>query len=247
MLSLITIVLTAQPTLSKPLNLKTVVSINSSVKEGQLIYENNLVIIREHGFYKSLLNPIKSIRVESTGCTRMIPTILRQVDDGIILKVTAKGILGCSYSPFVRIISTTKSPRTKVSSSFLDRELLLSSVSTINAYENINGEAILGSSVGSAEVNYQKSSAVIVANYFVKSKTNSPISTLALSPEPYLNSTGTLPGNLHRVCTDANNVIVSKLNYKSRLLKESNCLDTKISDSFLVQSPKGYRYYRFDS
>lgn len=244
---MIPLVLTAQPTLSKTLNLKTIVSIKSSAVEGGFIYENNLVSVLEHGFYRSLLNPFKSIRVESTGCTRMIPTILRQTGDGLILKITSKGILGCPYSPFVRIISTTKSPLTKVSSVFLDREILLSAVSTINAYENINKEVILGSSVGSAKAEYKNSSALISANYFVKSKSNSPFSPPALSAEPYLNSVASLPEDLHRVCTDANNVIVSKLNKQSRLAKEGNCLDTTIADSFLVQSPKGYRYYRFDS
>lgn len=239
--------MSALPASSKALNLKTTVSVYSSVKPGQLIYENNLVTIREHGFFRGLLSTFNSIKVESTGCTKMTPSILRQVDDGIVLKVTATGILGCPYSPFVRIVSTTKSPRTKVSSSFLGREMLLSSASTVNAYENIQGDVVLGSSAGQVTFKYKNSTQIASADYYVKSPDNNLLTPPLVSPEPYLDSVGFVSKDLYRVCTNKDNNITSKLNYKPKLIKGNNCLDTTIADSFLIQSPRGYKYYRFDA
>lgn len=238
----------AAPTLSNPLFVKTIVTIDSNLVENQLLREGQSGLIFKHGFYRGLLHPIyKSVRIESTSCTNMKLNVLRQVGNGIALNVSAGSILGCPYSPFVRIISTTKSKDTRVSFNTRGREVLLGSINTINSYNNSKGELIIGSSNGSSEVKYLNYKASIATNLFIKSPDNKNLSSTYVSPKPYLNSVARLANNLHRVCTDKDNIIISKLDYQSQLLGNSNCLDTVTSDKFLVQSPMGYSYYKFQS
>lgn len=240
--------MSAPPVLSRPLSLNTIVSIDSNVKVNQDLYEGNSALIYKHGFYRSLLSPrYKSIKVESTSCTNMIIDLLRQINNGIALKLTAKGIFGCPYSPYVRIVSTTKSKDTKVSFNIQGRNVLLNPISTINAYNNIKGQVIIGSSAGSAQLDYLGYSKPLISNLYIRSSDSQEPSPPLLSPKPYLNSVATLQNNLHRVCTDKDNNIISRLDYQPKIINSSNCLDTVVADKFLVQSPKGYAYYRFQT